>query len=526
MSPRHVVVDGSNIATEGHNLPSLAQLDQAVREFLAENPDDVVTVVVDASFGHRIDPSELKTFEEAEAAAEVVSPPAGAIGRGDAFLLRIAEKTGATVLSNDSFQEFHGEHEWLFEKGRLIGGKPVPGVGWIFTPRTPVRGPKSREAVKEAKRRRRGGEVAEGVTGLDLAASRGGRGKRVERAIATATVEATGSNEGTRRRRRRGGEPPADPVNAPLAFINFIAAHRLGSTVEGTVESFSSHGAFVTVEGTTCYLPLSAMADPPPTRAREVVQKGDTRPFVVQAFDPLRRGVELAVPGFEHVAAGVTDETVEAEISPRVEEEVAATDGAGSGPRRNRRRSRAGAAAAAPEATAPAEAAGLEQPATAELGQAEPPAPAKRASRRAPAAKKAAALPEAASPEAARPGTPSTGAPSAEPAAAEAGARAPRRRGGRKAPETTVPETTAPETGAAEPAAAPAPTAKAATRATASRRKAAAPATPGEPQPPAREAEVPPARRAAAAAKSGAARAAASMAPAASKVPAASTAPA
>ena len=28
-------------------------------------------------------------------------------------------------------------------------GKPVPGVGWVFTPRTPVRGPKSREAVKD-----------------------------------------------------------------------------------------------------------------------------------------------------------------------------------------------------------------------------------------------------------------------------------------------------------------------------------------------------------------------------------------
>ena len=106
MPVRHVIVDGSNLATEGRSLPSLAQLDQAVREFLAENPDDVVTVVVDASFGHRIEASEVPVFEEAEAAGEVVSPPAGAIGRGDAFLLRIAEKTGATVLSNDSFQEF------------------------------------------------------------------------------------------------------------------------------------------------------------------------------------------------------------------------------------------------------------------------------------------------------------------------------------------------------------------------------------------------------------------------------------
>ena len=155
MPARHVVVDGSNIATEGNSLPSLKQLDEAVREFLTENPDDVVTVVVDATFGHRIPAEERPVFEEAEADGDIVSPPAGAIGRGDAFLLRIADKVGALVLSNDSFQEFHGEYEWLFDKDRLIGGKPVPGVGWIFTPRTPVRGPRSRESVKEAKRKKR-----------------------------------------------------------------------------------------------------------------------------------------------------------------------------------------------------------------------------------------------------------------------------------------------------------------------------------------------------------------------------------
>src|SRR3954454_1544649 len=154
MSSRHVVVDGSNIATEGRSLPSLSQLDEAVREFLQENPGVTLTVVVDATFGHRIEDAERRAFEEAEAANEVVSPPAGAIGRGDAFLLRIADKVGGTVLSNDSFQEFHGEDGWLFEEDRLIGGKPVPGVGWILPPRTPVRGPKSREAVKQAKRKK------------------------------------------------------------------------------------------------------------------------------------------------------------------------------------------------------------------------------------------------------------------------------------------------------------------------------------------------------------------------------------
>jgi hypothetical protein len=306
-------------------MPSLAQLDQAVREFLAENPNDIVTVVVDASFGHRIDPSELPTFEEAESAGEVVSPPAGAIGRGDAFLLRIAEKMGATVLSNDSFQEFHGEHAWLFDKGRLIGGKPVPGVGWIFMDRTPVRGHKSREVVKEAKRRKRAEieETAVGASNVDGKGSEArapeltkpkARSKAVDRAIARATQEVVEPKASGKSRRRRSGQPPADPVNEPLAFITFIAAHPLGSEVVGSVIEFSSHGAFVDADGARCYVPLSAMGNPAPRRAREVVAKGETRTFTVQAFDPQRRGIELALPEFARVAGEPTPETVEAEI--------------------------------------------------------------------------------------------------------------------------------------------------------------------------------------------------------------------
>src|SRR5579871_832919 len=187
----HVIVDGSNLATEGRSMPSLAQLDEAVRAYAAEDPDAEIVVVVDASFEHRIDPSEREQLEQAELHGEVVSPPAGAIGRGDAFVLRIAERTSATVLSNDSFQEFHGEHPWLFDEGRLVGGKPVPGVGWIFLPRAPVRGQRSRDVVKEAKRRKRVDESAETTTrqsGLDLAASMAkGRAKKVDRAIARAT---------------------------------------------------------------------------------------------------------------------------------------------------------------------------------------------------------------------------------------------------------------------------------------------------------------------------------------------------
>ena len=115
-----------------------------------------VTVVVDATFGHRIDPSELPAFEQAVDHGEMITPPAGAVGRGDGFILRIAEKSGALVLSNDSFQEFHAERPWLFEPGRLIGGKPVPGCRAGSSLRGPrSAGAKSRAVTTRSKARRR-----------------------------------------------------------------------------------------------------------------------------------------------------------------------------------------------------------------------------------------------------------------------------------------------------------------------------------------------------------------------------------
>src|SRR5947209_8471909 len=158
----YVVVDGSNIATEGRSQPSLAQLDEAVRAFQQERPDAKLIVVVDATFGHRIDASERRTFEEGEAAAE---------------------------------------------------------------------------------------------------------------AVAEATAEALAPKGGRRRRR---GREPAEAVNEPLSFISFIADHQPGSEVEATVDSFTSHGAFVVADGARCYVPLTALGEPPPRSAKEVLNKGET----------------------------------------------------------------------------------------------------------------------------------------------------------------------------------------------------------------------------------------------------------
>jgi hypothetical protein len=460
VAERHqVVVDGSNLATEGRTIPSLAQLDEAVRAYLDEDPLADPVVVVDASFAHRIDANERDQLEQAELHGEVVSPPAGAIGRGDAFVLRIAERTGAVVLSNDSFQEFHGEHPWLFDPGRLVGGKPVPGVGWIFTPRLPVRGAKSRKATKEnvdaapdeltpprkaaevAKallkaeraaekaslkvkdaadkdtttgkparnkkestkekggesgrtRRSRRGDASDAETvraaplkaapkakgvpkaSKDAAAATTGRRKgtketkvtkgatakvtappakaarakrpaakrmdapaptprpaRVRRAIddATAEVLTPEAPEEAKRRQapKRGSGLPPPAVNDPLAFIRFVANHSLGNELEGAVVSFTSHGAMVDVDlpqaGVLhCYIPLRAMGDPAPRKAREVLTRGQRRPFVLVGLDPPRRMAELATPemapGLLALSAGAND----------------------SAPRSPRRRSRAG----------------------------------------------------------------------------------------------------------------------------------------------------------------------------------------
>ncbi|HET6793266.1 MAG TPA: S1 RNA-binding domain-containing protein, partial [Acidimicrobiales bacterium] len=365
---QHVVVDGSNIATEGRSLPSLAQLDEAVREFQKEFPDVEITVVVDATFGHRIEEPERQAFQDAQAHGELVSPPAGAIGRGDAFLLRVADKAGATVLSNDSFQEFHGEYEWLFDRDRLVGGKPVAGVGWIFTPRTPVRGPKSRESVREARKQRvRIGsrEASQPMPVPKAPPPRATRKAPLQEAIAAATEEAVEpAGKSGRRRRKRSSGPPPEAVNDPLTFITFVANHQLGHEVTGEVDSFASHGAFVLVEGARCYVPLSALGDPPPRSARQVLSKGQPHQFVVQALDPQRRGIELAWPGFAHVSGAPQEETVEAEIASTSARRRRGQRGAGRAP---------GPSGPAEAAALPAEVA---EPAVSRGAEAEPaPAP-------------------------------------------------------------------------------------------------------------------------------------------------------
>jgi hypothetical protein len=299
--PKHVVVDGSNIATEGRAMPSLRQLNEAVMAYIEDHPDDLITVVVDATFGHRIDPREVPEFDAAVENNELVSPPAGAIGRGDAFVLTIANKAQASILSNDSFQEFHGDYPWLFDEGRLIGGKPVPHVGWVFVPRAPVRGPISRRAVRDAGRPRasvasrthgRPSKLASEPMPVPKAPPPSGRGRGRKKVDAEAAVSGPAPSVAVPTGVRHA------PINDLLPFLGFVEEHPIGSTVEATTESYSSHGAYVTMDGVRGYVPLRYLGDPAPRSAREVLAMGERATFVVVSFNPPRRGIDLAKPEF------------------------------------------------------------------------------------------------------------------------------------------------------------------------------------------------------------------------------------
>ena len=336
MKIAHVIVDGSNIATEGRDAPSLAQLDEAVSAFIDEYQPDHVTVVVDATFPNRIDRKERQTYEDAVNANELITPPAGAIGRGDAFVLQIARRAGASILSNDSFQEFHGEYPWLFERGRLIGGKPVPHVGWVFMERAPVRGPTSRRSVSEARKVAKAAdkvpkiptEVADAAEAADTAGTAAGNGSgeaeakptrrrrssKPAKAAAAAVVEAAPepSTDGPDDALAKGGSGRSvEPYNEAMPFIEFVGEYPVGSEVEATIERFSSHGAYVLVGDARAYVPLRNLADPAPRSAKEMLRVGETRRFVVVTIDPPRRGIDLALPGIVDVPEATLPEPPE-----------------------------------------------------------------------------------------------------------------------------------------------------------------------------------------------------------------------
>lgn len=288
---KHIIVDGSNIATEGRAEPSLAQLDEAVTALMAEYKNSKVTVIVDATFGHRIAKKERAEFDKAVANNELVTPPAGAVGRGDAFILAIADKVNAAIFSNDSFQEFHGKYKWLFDEGRLIGGKPVPLVGWVFVERLPVRGPTSRRSVKQ------GGVVAKKIPSASPEASKPMPVPKSPppnaRLAKSGAVEAKPAAPTTKQTAAKQSGTMANDV---VSYLEFVEKHPVGTKVKAIVETYAANGVTVRIGDVAGYVPIKNMATPIPRSARDVFTLGDAVTLMVVGYTASRRSVDLGVP--------------------------------------------------------------------------------------------------------------------------------------------------------------------------------------------------------------------------------------
>lgn len=297
---KHIIVDGSNIATEGRTEPSLAQLDEAVTALMAEYKGAKITVIVDATFGHRIAKKERAEFESAIANNELVAPPAGAVGRGDAFILAIADKANAAILSNDSYQEFHGKYKWLFDEGRLIGGKPVPLVGWVFVERLPVRGPTSRQSV------RAGGVIKKQQTASPEASKPMPVPKTPPpnvrmKAQPASKQEPVKQDVEKRSKKKRAKEKkalakPTVMANDVVPYLEFVEKHPVGTKVKAIVQSYAANGVTVTIGNVAGYVPLRNMATPIPRSARDIFKIGDAVTLTVVGYTPARRSVDLGVP--------------------------------------------------------------------------------------------------------------------------------------------------------------------------------------------------------------------------------------
>lgn len=143
-----LVVDGSNLAWIGRSprqpgvyssddRPSYTQLLAARDALTLRYPGAVLHVVVDATFRHKVAEEERSAVDSALGKGDLIQPPAGTEGKGDALVTAIAADTGGTVVTNDNYVELQSRYPWLRDKERVLGVTLSQGR-WVFTPRTCV----------------------------------------------------------------------------------------------------------------------------------------------------------------------------------------------------------------------------------------------------------------------------------------------------------------------------------------------------------------------------------------------------
>jgi hypothetical protein len=188
-------------------------------------------------------------------------------------------------LSNDSYQEFHEQYPWLFNSGRLIGGKPVPNVGWVFIERLPVR-PSAAKSVKKASRE------ANRPMPVPKAPPPASKLPAPKPQAPAAKPQAAKTPAP-----KLSAKPKAATINELSPFLEFVEKYPVGSKVKGVVDQYSAHGVYVKIGDVRGYLPLRLMATPAPRSAREHVKIGQQVNLSVDSFVASRRSIDVAIVG-------------------------------------------------------------------------------------------------------------------------------------------------------------------------------------------------------------------------------------
>ena len=347
--PHHVVVDGSEPGHRGRTLPSSAAAGRGGARASAARPD-ASSSWSSTPPSSTASPKERDAVRAGHAQRRGHLAAAGAIGAATPSCCASRSGPAPSSSRNDSFQEFHGEHPWLFDDGRLIGGKPVPESVGSSRPRFPIRGPKSRAATAEAKSEEgprvcrprrpnwpsgqesgqagiegqegdqvsvssvdayghhadrpatRPGQGRSGALERDRGSRRGGtparpeprpsrRARQAGGAARACQSQESGSHDDTVAASAAGAARPrtASPrhrrCNEPLAFINFVASFAIGTTWKARWCRSPRTGPWSTwpcpkAASLDPPHPLTAMGTPPPTKARQVLKKGEVRPFM------------------------------------------------------------------------------------------------------------------------------------------------------------------------------------------------------------------------------------------------------
>lgn len=113
MAKEIIVVDGANVAWEeqtSDRKPKVSNI-VAMRQKLEEEGYDPV-IIIDASLRHDVDdPNQLESLIDGQ---HIRQSPAGT--EADYFVLQIAKDQNAKVVSNDMFEKYRDDHDWIWDR--------------------------------------------------------------------------------------------------------------------------------------------------------------------------------------------------------------------------------------------------------------------------------------------------------------------------------------------------------------------------------------------------------------------------